>query len=318
MKNSTLVILKFLLLEMYSLEFRKAVIQLYKYFNSMRKTALALNISIASISRWTKNIEPKNYVRQNTKTSEALKSFILLKISEKPYMTCKEICALIYQHFNINVSKQLVHLIIKQSNMSYKRIRKRGASKHKQERIKDFVKQINELPKDSILVSIDESGFDHHAYPVYGYGKKGTQVVLEYPVSNDRKHYSLILAVSNNGDKQFVIKTSYVDSKQFNEFINGLTFPKNSVLLMDNASIHRTKELKEVLNFKEYSVVYTPPYSPEFNPIEMVFGNIKHHYYKHRYDSNTILETIHTLTDTISPTTIINCFNHVKNYIKTY
>ena len=57
---------------------------------------------------------------------------------------------------------------------------------------------------------------------------------------------------------------------------------------MDNASIHKTKELKEILNHKKYNVVYTPPYSPEFNPIEMVFGNIKHHYYKHRYDSNTI------------------------------
>ena len=39
--------------------------------------------------------------------------------------------------------------------MSYKRIRKRGASKHKKDRIKDFVKQIKELPKDSSIVSID-------------------------------------------------------------------------------------------------------------------------------------------------------------------
>jgi hypothetical protein len=87
-KNSTLIILslldknKILLYE----EFRKAVLQLYTYFNSMRKTALALKISIASISRWTKKLEPKQYVRKNIKTSSSMKFLnffldeILLKI----------------------------------------------------------------------------------------------------------------------------------------------------------------------------------------------------------------------------------------------
>jgi DNA-binding MarR family transcriptional regulator len=70
-------------LEMYPLEFREAVIQLYNYFNSMRRTALVLKVSIATISRWTKTLEPKKYVRKNIKTSDALKSFILLKISSR-------------------------------------------------------------------------------------------------------------------------------------------------------------------------------------------------------------------------------------------
>jgi hypothetical protein len=87
-KNSTLIILslldknKILLYE----EFRKAVIQLYNYFNSMRRTALVLKVSIATISRWTKTLEPKKYVRKNIKTSSSMKFLnffldeILLKI----------------------------------------------------------------------------------------------------------------------------------------------------------------------------------------------------------------------------------------------
>ena len=35
---------------MYALEFRKAVVKLYYFFNSMRKTSQALKISIPSIS----------------------------------------------------------------------------------------------------------------------------------------------------------------------------------------------------------------------------------------------------------------------------
>ena len=56
------IFLYFIYIEMYALEFRKAVVQLYYFFNSMRKTSQALKISIPSIRRWTKNINPKNII----------------------------------------------------------------------------------------------------------------------------------------------------------------------------------------------------------------------------------------------------------------
>lgn len=301
---------------MYALEFRKAVVQLYYFFNSMRKTSHALKISIASISRWTKNINPKKYNRKTIKTSDALKSFVVLKLSEKPYMSCIELCECIYSTFNIHISKQLVHTIIKTSGLSYKRIRKRGTSQQKQERILEFKNKMKNLSKDSIIVSIDESGFSHEAYPIYGYSKKGTQVILEYPITKDRKHYSLILAITNTGLKHFTIHTTYTDAKSFNDFIMQLPFPKNSILLMDNASIHKTKTLFEILKLKDYQIIYTPPYSPEYNPIELVFGNIKHHYYKTKYINKIpIYKAIETLTNNISVNTIQNCFKHVLNKI---
>ena len=47
--------------------------------------------------------------------------------------------------------------------------------------------------------------------------------------------------------------------------------PKNKVYLMDNARIHHNKELKSKVN----NILYNIPYSPETNPIEMLFSELK-------------------------------------------
>jgi len=43
---------------------------------------------------------------------------------------------------------------------------------------------------------------------------------------------------------------------------------RNSVLVMDNASIHHTKRIQQMCNNAGVKLVYLPPYSPNLNPIE--------------------------------------------------
>jgi len=46
------------------------------------------------------------------------------------------------------------------------------------------------------------------------------------------------------------------------------------VMLMDNASVHKSKDyMKKAENF--YNVLYNAPYTPQFNPIEFAFSKIK-------------------------------------------
>lgn len=51
------------------------------------------------------------------------------------------------------------------------------------------------------------------------------------------------------------------------------------VLVLDNAPIHHGKDSKEalqrILDFGGVKLIYLPTYSPELNPCEMVFGNVK-------------------------------------------
>ena len=47
-------------------------------------------------------------------------------------------------------------------------------------------------------------------------------------------------------------------------------FPgQNSIIIMDNCSIHHIQEVKDLLGVL---LMYLPPYSPDFNPIEELFS----------------------------------------------
>lgn len=67
------------------------------------------------------------------------------------------------------------------------------------------------------------------------------------------------------------------------------------VVVMDNASFHKSKEMRAhvaTLERRGLTVYYLPPYSPKLNPIERVFGDIKHHRMPERsYDTPDKLST---------------------------
>jgi len=71
------------------------------------------------------------------------------------------------------------------------------------------------------------------------------------------------------------------DGEVFEDFIEQLLphcgrWPeRNSVLVMDNASFHRTERIKQLCHKAGVKLVYLPPYSPDLNPIEEFFAELK-------------------------------------------
>ena len=51
--------------------------------------------------------------------------------------------------------------------------------------------------------------------------------------------------------------------------------PPNSVLVMDNASFHKSKMMQEEIVNAGHSLEYLPPYSPDLNPIEHKWAQAK-------------------------------------------
>jgi len=107
------------------------------------------------------------------------------------------------------------------------------------------------------------------------------------------QRYSILPALSLDGILHLDVLDRPYTSAMFNEFVVGLLdnmnpFPqKNSVIVMDNASIHKSPHLEEMVQQRGMRIVYLPPYSPDFNPIEEAFSAIKawirrHHDYARR------------------------------------
>ena len=53
------------------------------------------------------------------------------------------------------------------------------------------------------------------------------------------------------------------------------TLKPGDIVLMDNLSAHKGAQIRKAIEGVGARVVYLPPYSPDFNPIEMVFSKLK-------------------------------------------
>ena len=72
--------------------------------------------------------------------------------------------------------------------------------------------------------------------------------------------------------------TCNMNSKLFELWFTGVLLreiPAGSVVVLDRASWHRKKVLKKLAAEAGCRVVFLPAYSPDFNPIEKTWANLK-------------------------------------------
>ena len=124
---------------------------------------------------------------------------------------------------------------------------------------------------------VDESGINQYLYREYGYALRGVPVNGRI---QGKKYERLSMIAAKCGDD---IIGRYEYTCNMNARLFELWFcevllkliPISSVLIMDNASWHRKKVLRKLADVAGCRVIFLPPYSPDFNPIEKVWANLK-------------------------------------------
>lgn len=312
---------------MHPIEIRRAVLKVYAFTGSMRLTSLMLEISAASICRWSKCVTCSDWPTRDQKITAAMQAAIRVRLEEMPSTTSTELVRLIRDGFGTLVSRQLVNLVLrKRLNFSWKRTRKRGpkGSSWSDDQIEHFKQQFMAAYHQGRLSSWDESGFDLRCHPLYGYAPRGRRAILNVPRSKCKgkgadRHHSLVMAVHMNGVFHRRILQGPVGGTQFAELVASAPFPSGTVLLLDNHSMHKTVAVREEAARRGYTLLYTPAYSPEFNPIELMFGVTKNVFYKRRYSDEGIVnvgDAVDQCLDSVAnPECITGCFHHVAGII---
>ena len=137
-------------------------------------------------------------------------------------------------------------------------------------------KTLLELDEETILLSQDESRFASESSRITSWSTKGVSV----------SYSGYRYGTSLNCFGSFNLCTSHFISS-FHETGNALTTiehfkivrkhygNKPIAYLIDNASWHKTKKVREYCEENQITLLFLPPYSPEFNPIERVWGFLK-------------------------------------------
>ncbi len=267
---------------MYSLDMRKVAIRLYSLFHSLRKTSYILQTSHSTIWRWLKDIPRKQYDRiKPTKSSmiiETLRSIIL----SNPFTHIHRIREMIKECCQVTVSKELIRVSLYKIGFTRKKARFFSKPSSMENKTIEFIKQRDKfIEQGKHFFSIDETSFGRRMKDVYGYSLKGERLI--FPRKDCRKttcSYLVIISTSKIEMKQKTIEP--FNTLSFYEFLTQIDFPNNSVLLLDNVKFHHSSIIKEYAEMIGLTLLYTPPYSPWFNPIEGIFSIVKRHYYQHQ------------------------------------
>ena len=180
------------------------------------------------------------------------------------------------------------------------------------------------------IIYVDETHFNLSRYATRGRQVKGKTPLA--PIANFRtKSISMIAALSTQGFSHIHFVRSFSNQKRgttaadFRTFLLNLVTKQgvyNSVLIMDNHSIHGEVDVKSAFShLKQHykiDVVFLPPHSPFLNPIEYSFQLIKEAVNKSSFDWNIaeLQRTVITLVERFSQKNAIGCFA-IGNYYRT-
>ena len=148
------------------------------------------------------------------------------------------------------------------------------------------LKPIYSFPQQ--LVFIDETSKDgRDAFRRYARSKRGTKAVVKLPFSRG-KRVSVLAALDYNGFMSWKCTGGTFTRKKFHRAFSKKIVPHlnpwplpRSIVVMDNAKIHMFKELEDAVHQCGARLIFLPPYSPELNPIEVCFGQLKRWIQKH-------------------------------------
>jgi len=89
---------------------------------------------------------------------------------------------------------------------------------------------------------------------------------------------TLITALGVEGIRCLTLVDGPIDADLFEAFVEQILVPQlrwGDLVVMDNLSSHKRATTRRLIESAGAQLVFLPPYSPDLNPIEMVFAKIK-------------------------------------------
>jgi transposase len=209
----------------------------------------------------------------------------MLFLEDRPDSLLEELRIFVYDEFNVNLSTRTISRVIKRQQWSRKRVKARAAERCGP--IRAIYRGRAARFNAKKICFVDESASNERTGDrKYGWSPIGTECVVNRSVRRSER-WSILLALGPEGYIAYIIHQGAITADLFTGFMAEQVLPKMveqglEILVLDNASIHHDERLRRLCESYGVEVEFLPPYSPDLNPIENTFKDLKSWIRRHR------------------------------------
>jgi len=126
-------------------------------------------------------------------------------------------------------------------------------------------------------VFVDESGVTTDLLRRYARSRRGTRIAEHTPCSHWQTH-TVVAALRPTELTATAVFDGPIDSDSFRAYVEQVLVPtlrRGDVVVLDNLAAHKQPEVRAAIEQVGAQLRFLPPYSPDFNPIELAFAKLK-------------------------------------------
>ena len=137
-------------------------------------------------------------------------------------------------------------------------------------------KQIKKIDPANIVYS-DETGIDDNETLLTGWAPRGKRCHAQKKAYR-KSRYNITAALNLNVLLAPFLFEGYSNTVVYETYIKQVLIPAlkpGMVVVIDNASFHKSRKIVELIHAANCRIIFLPPYSPDFNPIEHHWAAVK-------------------------------------------
>lgn len=241
-------------------------------------TARTVRRRRSNLVRFGTTKAPSNGVGRPRAVTPNMLAALRDRLVDSPCMRLKDMVAFLRKEFDAEVTRFSVSRALE--SIGYTKVTRNVARERNPDLRADHIHE-RSFFNSCQLIYIDESGCDKSIdIKNKGWSKKGTTPVQIKRLQRGQR-FQILPAYSQDGIIYCEVFEGSTDSERFEEFLERLLpycgkWPEpRSVLIIDNASIHHSERVQQLCDDAGVVLLYLPPYSPDLNPIEEFFGELK-------------------------------------------
>ncbi|KAF9730117.1 hypothetical protein PMIN01_12050 [Paraphaeosphaeria minitans] len=206
---------------------------------------------------------------------------LLEMLRGKPTAYLDEMQDFLYDEYDVKISVATLDRELEAMRWSKKAASKAATERHEGLR-RAFRARCEQIYRPHQIVCLDESACNERTGDrKYGWSEVNTACDVRYSAKRSER-WSLLPAMDVDGYVAHMIYQGAITAELMEDFVANQVLPhcspwpgKRSVIVLDNASIHRSVRLANLCAEAGVIMEFLPPYSPDMNPVEQTFKALK-------------------------------------------